>query len=133
MEWLKMLAVLCVIVLLAIIDHEPIGDINARLGYIQAKMKKVRLSPFLLKLVPQKDTIGSKYFEYQPKEKEVYLLTVILTFLNIFLAAGLNTALLLSFILAEADPFFFLAGMAGYSVLLGIVILILETILFFRK
>lgn len=26
MEWLKMLAVLCVIVLLAIIDHEPIGD-----------------------------------------------------------------------------------------------------------
>lgn len=32
------------------------------------KIKKVRLGPFLIKIVPQKDTVGSRYFEYRPKE-----------------------------------------------------------------
>lgn len=109
-----MVAAIAVIILWAYIFFLPIGDINARLGYIQSKCKKVKLGPILIKIVPQKDTAGAQYFEYRPKEKEVYLLTVFLTFLNIILAAGLCIASILFFIFTEVDLFVFLVIMLGY-------------------
>ena len=51
--------------------------------------------------MPQKDTVGSRYFEYRPKEKEVYLLTVILTFINIILAPVLIVACVLAAVFTE--------------------------------
>ena len=91
------------------------------------------MGPILIKIVPQKDTIGEHYFEYSPKEKEVYLLTVILTFLNIILAAGLCIASILFFIFTEVDPFIFLYIMTGYGVSLGIIVIILELINFIKS
>ncbi len=126
MEWTRLVAAIAVIILWAGIFFWPLGDINARLGYIQSKCKKVKLGPILIKIVPQKDTIGAHYFEYSPKEKEVYLLTVILTFLNIILAAGLSIASILFFIFTEVDPFIFLYIMTGYGVFLGIMVCILD-------
>ena len=133
MEWLKLIAIIVITLMIAAGNFTSISDINARLGYIQSKMKKVKLGPFLIKIVPQKDTVGSKYFEYRPKEEEVYLLTVIVTFLNIILAVGLSIASLLFFIFTEVDPFVFLAGMAGYGVFLGIMIIILEIVESIKK
>ncbi len=126
MEWTRLVATIAVIIFWAGIFFWPLGDINARLGYIQSKCKKVKLGPILIKIVPQKDTIGAHYFEYSPKEKEVYLLTVILTFLNIILAAGLSIASILFFIFTEVDPFIFLYIMTGYGVFLGIMVCILD-------
>ena len=111
----------------------PIGDINARLGYIQSKCKKVKLGPILIKIVPQRDSIGAQYFEYRPKEKEVYLLTVILTFFDIILAAGLCIASVLCFIFTEVDLFVFLVIMLGYAFFLAIMIGILELIDFIKS
>ena len=126
MEWPRLVATIATIIFWAGIFFWPLGDINARLGYIQSKSKKVKLGAFLIKIVPQKDTIGEHYFEYSPKEKEVYLLTVILTFLNIILAAGLCIASILFFIFTEVDPFIFLYIMTGYGVFLGIMVCILD-------
>ena len=133
MEWPRLVAAIAAIILWSNIFFLPIGDINARLGYIQSKCKKVKLGPILIKIVPQRDSIGAQYFEYCPKEKEVYLLTVILTFLNIILAAGLSIASILFFIFTEVDPFVFLFIMAGYGVSLGIMIMILELIDFIKS
>ena len=121
-----MVATIVAIIFWAGIFFWPLGNINARLGYIQSKCKKVKLGPYLIKIVPQKDTAGAQYFEYRPKEKEVYLLTVILTFLNIILAAGLCIASILFFIFTEVDPFIFLYIMTGYGVFLGIMVCILD-------
>ena len=126
MEWPRLVATIVTIIFWAGIFFWPLGDINARLGYIQSKCKKVKLGPILIKIVPQKDTIGAHYFEYSPKEEEVYLLTVILTFLNIILAAGLCIASILFFIFTEVDPFIFLYIMTGYGVFLGIMVCILD-------
>lgn len=126
MEWTRLVAAIAVIIFWAGIFFWPLGDINARLGYIQSKCKKVKLGPILIKIVPQRDSIGAQYFEYRPKEKEVYLLTVILTFLNIILAAGLSIASILFFIFTEVDPFVFLFIMTGYGVLLGIMVGVLD-------
>ena len=133
MEWTRLVATIVAIIFWAGIFFWPLGDINARLGYIQSKCKKVKLGPILIKIVPQKDTIGWHYFEYSPKEKEVYLLTVILTFLNIILAAGLIIASILFFIFTEVDPFVFLYIMTGYGVSLGIIVIILELINFIKS
>lgn len=133
MEWPRLVATIVTIIFWAGIFFWPLGDINARLGYIQSKCKKVKLGPILIKIVPQKDTIGWHYFEYSPKEKEVYLLTVILTFLNIILAAGLIIASILFFIFTEVDPFVFLYIMTGYGVSLGIIVIILELINFIKS
>ena len=126
MEWTRLVATIVAIIFWAGIFFWPLGDINARLGYIQSKCKKVKLGPILIKIVPQRDSIGAQYFEYRPKEKEVYLLTVILTFLNIILAAGLIIASILFFIFTEVDPFIFLYIMTGYGVFLGIMVCILD-------
>lgn len=133
MEWTRLVAAIAVIILWAYIFFLPIGDINARLGYIQSKCKKVKLGPYLIKIVPQRDSIGAQYFEYRPKEKEVYLLTVILTFLNIILAAGLCIASILFFIFTEVDLFVFLVIMLGYAFFLAIMIGILELIDFIKS
>ena len=128
-----MVLVIGIILFIAAGNFGSIGNINARLGYIQSKCKKVKLGPYLIKIVPQKDTIGTQYFEYRPKEKEVYLLTVFLTFLNIILAAGLCIASILFFIFTEVDPFVFSAGMLGYAIFLEIMIGILELIDFIKS
>lgn len=128
-----MVLVIGIILFIAAGNFGSIGDINARLGYIQSKCKKVKLGPILIKIVPQKDTIGAHYFEYSPKEKEVYLLTVFLTFLNIILAAGLCIASIFFFIFTEVDPFVFLYIMLGYVFFLAIMIIILELIDFIKS
>lgn len=133
MEWLRLVLVIGIILFIAAGNFGSIGNINARLGYIQSKCKKVKLGPILIKIVPQKDTAGAQYFEYRPKEKEVYLLTVILTFLNIILAAGLIIASILFFIFTEVDPFIFLYIMLGYVFFLAIMIGILELIDFIKS
>lgn len=133
MEWTRLVAAIAVIILWADIFFLPLGDINARLGYIQSKCKKVKLGPILIKIVPQRDSIGAQYFEYRPKEKEVYLLTVILTFLNIILAAGLCIASILFFIFTGVDPFVFLYIMTGYGVFLGMMVIILDLIDFIKS
>ncbi len=133
MEWLRLVLVIGIILFIAAGNFGSIGDINARLGYIQSKCKKVKLGAFLIKIVPQKDTIGTQYFEYRPKEKEVYLWAVILTILNIILAAGLCIASILFFIFTEVDPFVFLYIMLGYVFFLAIMIIILELIDFIKS
>lgn len=97
------------------------------------KIKKVRLGPFLIKIVPQKDTVGSRYFEYRPKEKEVYLLTVILTFINIILAPVLIVACVLAAVFTEINLIIFFFCIGGYGVLLGIMIIVLEIINAIKK
>lgn len=133
MEWLRLVLVIGIILFIAAGNFGSIGNINARLGYIQSKCKKVKLGPILIKIVPQKDTAGAQYFEYRPKEQEVYLLTVFLTFLNIILAAGLCIASILFFIFTEVDPFVLSAGMLGYAIFLAIMIIILELIDFIKS
>ena len=133
MEWLRLVLVIGIILFIAAGNFGSIGNINARLGYIQSKCKKVKLGPYLIKIVPQKDTAGAQYFEYRPKEKEVYLWAVFLTFLNIILAAGLCIASVLFFIFTEVDPFVLSAGMLGYAIFLEIMIGILELINFIKS
>ena len=133
MEWLRLVLVIGIIFFIAAGNFGSIGNINARLGYIQSKCKKVKLGAFLIKIVPQKDTAGAQYFEYRPKEKEVYLWAVFLTFLNIILAAGLCIASVLFFIFTEVDPFVLSAGMLGYAIFLEIMIGILELINFIKS
>ena len=132
MEWTRLVATIVIIIFWAGIYFWPIGNINARLGYIQSKCKKVKLGPILIKIVPQRDSIGAQYFEYRPKE-EVYLLTVILTFFDIILAAGLCIASVLCFIFTEVDLFVFLVIMLGYVFFLAIMIGILELIDFIKS
>ena len=133
MEWLRLVLVIGIILFIAAGNFGSIGNINARLGYIQSKCKKVKLGPILIKIVPQKDTAGAQYFEYRLKEQEVYLLTVFLTFLNIILAAGLCIASILFFIFTEVDLFVFLVIMLGYAFFLAIMIGILELIDFIKS
>lgn len=128
MDWYSLITLIILIVVFTWVNFCPIGDINARLGYIQSKMKKVKLGPFLIKIVPQRDTIGTQNIEYPPKGKEVYLLTVILTFMNIILAPVLIVASVLAAVFTDIDLIVFFFCIGGYEVLLAIIIFTLEII-----
>ena len=85
MEWVVFLALLIFIMMATIGAMNLIGNINEKLCSIHSKQKKVVLNSFLRRIVPQRDLSISDYYRPPKKEKEAYLLTVILTITDIIL------------------------------------------------
>ena len=90
MEWVVFPALLIFIMLATIGAMNLIGNINEKLCSIHSKQKKIVLNSFLRRIVPQRDLSISDY--YRPPKKEAYLLTVILTIIDIILGISFSIA-----------------------------------------
>lgn len=128
MEWIVFLALLIFIMMATIGAMNLIGNINEKLCSINSKQKKVVLNSFLWKIVPQRDLSISDYYRPPKKEKEAYLLTVILTIIDIVLGISFSIAAIFVKIFTELNCIIFLFGIVAYAIILLLIMFVLYII-----
>ena len=133
MEWVVFLALLIFIMLATIGAMNLIGNINEKLCSMHSKQKKVVPHSFLRRIVPQRDLSISDYYRPPKKEKEAYLLTVILTIIDIILGISFSIAAVFVKIFTELNCIVFFFGIAAYAMLLLLIMFVLYVIECKRK
>ena len=128
MGWIVFLALLIFIMMATIGAMNLIGNINEKLCSINSKQKKVVLNSFLRKIVPQRDLSISDYYRPPKKEKEAYLLTVILTIIDIILGISFSIVAIFVKIFTELNCIIFLFGIVAYAIILLLIMFVLYII-----